>query len=205
MGEDVIRAPRGAAERVRARPSAAAGGLEPRPEAHASHVRPRAGSWITRAALLREHVPDCAITTDIIVGFPGETNATLQKTLEVAEEVGFDGAFTFIFSPRWDTEAASSRPSCRPRGRRRADGAVGGGHPAARSRARAAVRRPHAGRAGRGPVAPRRVAPARAHHATTRSSTSTASRRRARSCRSRSLSATSQSLPGSESLLSRVA
>jgi tRNA-2-methylthio-N6-dimethylallyladenosine synthase len=62
--------------------------------------------FLDRVALIREHVPDCAITTDIIVGFPGETEADFQETLEVAEEVGFDGAFTFIYSPRRGTEAA---------------------------------------------------------------------------------------------------
>ncbi|WP_241004403.1 tRNA (N6-isopentenyl adenosine(37)-C2)-methylthiotransferase MiaB [Conexibacter sp. SYSU D00693] len=62
--------------------------------------------FLDRVALIREHVPDCAITTDIIVGFPGETEADFQETLEVVDEVGFDGAFTFIFSPRRDTEAA---------------------------------------------------------------------------------------------------
>jgi tRNA-2-methylthio-N6-dimethylallyladenosine synthase len=51
-------------------------------------------------------VPDCALTTDIIVGFPGETEAEFEETLEVVEEVGYDGAFTFIFSPRRETEAA---------------------------------------------------------------------------------------------------
>jgi tRNA-2-methylthio-N6-dimethylallyladenosine synthase len=51
-------------------------------------------------------VPDCALTTDIIVGFPGETEADFEQTLEVAEEVGYDGAFTFIYSPRRGTEAA---------------------------------------------------------------------------------------------------
>jgi tRNA-2-methylthio-N6-dimethylallyladenosine synthase len=63
--------------------------------------------FMDRVALIREHVPDCAITTDIIVGFPGETDADFAQTLEVAEEVGFDGAFTFIYSPRRGTEAAS--------------------------------------------------------------------------------------------------
>ena len=62
--------------------------------------------YMDRVALIREHVPDCAITTDIIVGFPGETEADFRETLEVAEEVGFDGAFTFIYSPRRGTEAA---------------------------------------------------------------------------------------------------
>src|SRR5215217_5071783 len=62
--------------------------------------------FLDRVALIREHVPDCAITTDVIVGFPGETEADFEQTLEVAEAVGFDGAFTFIYSPRRDTEAA---------------------------------------------------------------------------------------------------
>ncbi len=63
--------------------------------------------FLDRVALIREHVPDCAITTDIIVGFPGETEADFAETLAVVEEVGFDGAFTFIYSPRRDTEAAA--------------------------------------------------------------------------------------------------
>src|SRR5919202_858211 len=62
--------------------------------------------YLDRVALIREHVPDCALTTDIIVGFPGETEEDFRETLAVAEEVGFDGAFTFIYSPRRVTEAA---------------------------------------------------------------------------------------------------
>jgi tRNA-2-methylthio-N6-dimethylallyladenosine synthase len=62
--------------------------------------------YMDRVALIREHVPDCAITTDIIVGFPGETEADFAETLEVVEEVGYDGAFTFVFSPRRETAAA---------------------------------------------------------------------------------------------------
>jgi len=62
--------------------------------------------YMDRVALIREHVPDCALTTDIIVGFPGETEADFGETLEVAEEVGYDSAFTFIFSPRRGTAAA---------------------------------------------------------------------------------------------------
>jgi tRNA-2-methylthio-N6-dimethylallyladenosine synthase len=64
------------------------------------------GRYMDRVALIREHVPDCALTTDIIIGFPGETEADFAQTLAVAEEVGYDGAFTFIYSPRRGTEAA---------------------------------------------------------------------------------------------------
>src|SRR3954469_16111021 len=63
--------------------------------------------YMDRVALIREHVPDCAITTDIIVGFPGETEADFEQTLEVVDAVGYDGAFTFVFSPRRETEAAT--------------------------------------------------------------------------------------------------
>jgi tRNA-2-methylthio-N6-dimethylallyladenosine synthase len=62
--------------------------------------------YLDRVALIREHVPDIALTTDIIVGFPGETEEDFEQTLDVAEQVGYDGAFTFIFSPRRNTEAA---------------------------------------------------------------------------------------------------
>src|SRR3954469_19317582 len=62
--------------------------------------------YMDRVALIREHVPDCSLTTDIIVGFPGETDADFEETLSVAEEVGYDSAFTFIFSPRRGTLAA---------------------------------------------------------------------------------------------------
>jgi tRNA-2-methylthio-N6-dimethylallyladenosine synthase len=62
--------------------------------------------YLDRVALLREHVPDAAITTDVIVGFPGETEEDFAQTLSLCEEVGYDGAFTFIFSPRRGTEAA---------------------------------------------------------------------------------------------------
>jgi tRNA-2-methylthio-N6-dimethylallyladenosine synthase len=56
---------------------------------------------------LRAAIPDLALTTDIIAGFPGETDADFRETLEVVEEVGFDGAFTFVYSPRAGTEAAA--------------------------------------------------------------------------------------------------
>jgi tRNA-2-methylthio-N6-dimethylallyladenosine synthase len=62
--------------------------------------------YLDRVALIREHLPDCAITTDIIVGFPGETDDDFQQTLDVVEQVRYDSAFTFIFSPRRGTDAA---------------------------------------------------------------------------------------------------
>jgi tRNA-2-methylthio-N6-dimethylallyladenosine synthase len=56
---------------------------------------------------LRAAIPDLALTTDLIVGFPGETEDDFRETLEAVEEVGFDAAFTFVYSPRAGTEAAA--------------------------------------------------------------------------------------------------
>jgi tRNA-2-methylthio-N6-dimethylallyladenosine synthase len=55
---------------------------------------------------LRDAISDLALGTDVIVGFPGETEADFRETLEVVGEVGFDSAFTFVYSPRSGTEAA---------------------------------------------------------------------------------------------------
>jgi tRNA-2-methylthio-N6-dimethylallyladenosine synthase len=65
--------------------------------------------YLTLVAELRAGIHDLALTTDLIVGFPGETDADFRETIEVVEEVGFDGAFTFVFSPRAGTEAAALR------------------------------------------------------------------------------------------------
>jgi tRNA-2-methylthio-N6-dimethylallyladenosine synthase len=62
--------------------------------------------YMDRVAQIREQLPDAALTTDIIVGFPGETEADFAETLAVVEEVGYDAAFTFVFSPRRGTAAA---------------------------------------------------------------------------------------------------
>jgi tRNA-2-methylthio-N6-dimethylallyladenosine synthase len=67
------------------------------------------GRYMDRVAQIHEHLPDVALSTDIIVGFPGETEADFAETLAVAEEVGYDGAFTFVFSPRRGTPAAEYR------------------------------------------------------------------------------------------------
>ena len=56
---------------------------------------------------LRAAIPDLALTTDLIVGFPGETEEDFEETLTAVEEVGYDGAFTFVYSPRQGTEAAA--------------------------------------------------------------------------------------------------
>jgi tRNA-2-methylthio-N6-dimethylallyladenosine synthase len=63
--------------------------------------------YIALASRLRASIPDLALTTDIIVGFPGETEDDFRETLDVVEEVGYDAAFTFVFSPRQGTEAAT--------------------------------------------------------------------------------------------------
>jgi tRNA-2-methylthio-N6-dimethylallyladenosine synthase len=52
-------------------------------------------------------VPDLAVTTDIIVGFPGETDDDFERTLEVVAAAEYDSAYTFLFSPRPGTEAAA--------------------------------------------------------------------------------------------------
>ncbi len=61
--------------------------------------------YLKKVALLRARTPEIAITTDVIVGFPGETEEDFQATLDLMQEVGFDGAFMFKYSPRPHTEA----------------------------------------------------------------------------------------------------
>ncbi len=55
---------------------------------------------------IRTAIPEIALTTDIIVGFPGETDAEFAETLSIVDEVGYDHAFTFVYSPRRGTDAA---------------------------------------------------------------------------------------------------
>ena len=62
--------------------------------------------YIRLAEHIREEIPDVSITTDIIVGFPGEEAQDVDDTLDVIERVGFDNAYTFVYSPRRGTPAA---------------------------------------------------------------------------------------------------
>ena len=161
--------------------------------------------YMDRVALIREHVPDCAITTDIIVGFPGETEADFAETLEVVEEVGFDGAFTFIYSPRRDTEAAEFVDRFVDH-----DVASSGWSGSSRSSSGAPASAPSGSSAGRSTCssrAPRATIPraCAAARRTTRSSTSTAWRRPGEIVPVEIGAATSQTLSGSESLVSRAA
>ena len=63
--------------------------------------------YLELAGRIRERIPDIAITTDIIVGFPGETAEDLEETMDVVRRVKFDNAFTFIYSKRTGTPAAA--------------------------------------------------------------------------------------------------
>ena len=63
--------------------------------------------FLTKALRIRELLPDTAITTDIITGFPGETPADVDDTIDVIRRVHFDNAYTFIYSPRRGTPAAA--------------------------------------------------------------------------------------------------
>ena len=63
--------------------------------------------YLEEVALARQYMPDLVLTTDIIVGFPGETDDDFAETLSLCEEVGFDAMFTFIYSKRVGTPAAS--------------------------------------------------------------------------------------------------
>jgi tRNA-2-methylthio-N6-dimethylallyladenosine synthase len=72
----------------------------------AMHRGYTAERYLARLADARRQLADLAVSTDIIVGFPGETDEDFARTLEVAAAAEFDYAYTFIFSPRPGTEAA---------------------------------------------------------------------------------------------------
>ena len=63
--------------------------------------------YLALAKKIRQEIPDISLTTDLIVGFPGETAADVDETIEVVKEVQYDNAFTFIYSKRTGTPAAA--------------------------------------------------------------------------------------------------
>lgn len=63
--------------------------------------------YLGKVAQIRDIIPNCAITTDIIVGFPTETEKEFEDTVSLVEKVRYDGAFTFVYSPREGTKAAA--------------------------------------------------------------------------------------------------
>ncbi|MGZ8764065.1 MAG: tRNA (N6-isopentenyl adenosine(37)-C2)-methylthiotransferase MiaB [Acidimicrobiia bacterium] len=65
-----------------------------------------AARYLERLEAARAAIPDLAVTTDLIIGFPGETDDEFARTLEVADEAAYDAAYTFVFSPRPGTGAA---------------------------------------------------------------------------------------------------
>ncbi len=66
-----------------------------------------AATYLARLAAARAAVDDLAVTTDVIVAFPGETEADFEQTLAVVAEASYDSAYTFMYSPRPGTEAAA--------------------------------------------------------------------------------------------------
>ena len=66
--------------------------------------------YLDLVARLREAIPDLSLTTDLIVGFPGETEDDFAQTLSLVEECRYDGAYTFLYSPRPGTEAHDTLP-----------------------------------------------------------------------------------------------
>ncbi|MDY3762951.1 MAG: tRNA (N6-isopentenyl adenosine(37)-C2)-methylthiotransferase MiaB [Candidatus Ventricola sp.] len=62
--------------------------------------------YLARVAEIRAKIPDMSLTTDLIVGYPGETEEEFEETCSLVGEVGYDSAFTFIYSPRIGTRAA---------------------------------------------------------------------------------------------------
>jgi tRNA-2-methylthio-N6-dimethylallyladenosine synthase len=73
----------------------------------AMHRGYTAERYLERLRAARAEIDDLAVTTDLIVGFPGETDDDFERTLEVVAEAAYDSAYTFIFSPRPGTEAAA--------------------------------------------------------------------------------------------------
>ena len=77
--------------------------------------REHTAAWyLERVQMLREAVPECALSTDVIVGFPGETEADFQATFDLMAEVRYNFAYVFVYSPRPHTPAATIRDEVVP-------------------------------------------------------------------------------------------
>ena len=167
------------ADGVRAPPPAAPVGQRPGRWPPCTGATP-AARYLEKLAAARAAVPDLAVTTDLIVGFPGETDDDFERTLEVVAEAEYDSAYTFLFSPRPGTEAGELPPTVRrPRRGRRALRAPAGGRRALGAGQAPGPRRPHRGGAGRGPEQARTrrsppAAPGRTSSSTSRSPTARA-------------------------------
>lgn len=74
---------------------------------HAMNRRYTKEQYLALVEKIKAAIPDIAITTDIIVGFPGETKEDVDETIDVVKKAGFDNAFTFIYSKRTGTKAAA--------------------------------------------------------------------------------------------------
>ena len=157
--------------------------------------------YLALVADMRAAIPDLALTTDLIVGFPGETDEDFRATVEAVEEVGFDGAFTFVFSPRGRNRGRRhGRPGLRG-GEARADRAADRGRPALGRRAeRRAGRRGSRRCSSRGRAAPTRRPP-RAHPAEHDRELHRHGGSRASSCPSGSTARTSTTLRGEQAVL----
>ncbi len=73
-----------------------------------------AADYLRKIDILRKYVPDCAVTTDLIVGFPGETEEDFRDTLSLVKQVKFSSAFTFVYSKRDGTAAANMKNPVSP-------------------------------------------------------------------------------------------
>lgn len=73
----------------------------------AMNRRYTAEQYLAKVAMLKEKIPDAELTSDIIVGFPGETEEDFEATVSLVKKVGFASAFTFVYSPRTGTKAAA--------------------------------------------------------------------------------------------------
>lgn len=72
----------------------------------AMNRRYTSADYLKKVEILKKYIPDCAITTDLIVGFPGESDEDFNDTLKLVKEVDFSSAFTFVYSKRNGTKAA---------------------------------------------------------------------------------------------------